>query len=76
MNEMPRLKQVRAGGQPRERAAPTALEVFAFQASLLKDMHSQAAEVDWFLAHLLDMARTHVLDLQTGVKQTQKHRGR
>lgn len=68
--------QVDAEGRPQKRAAPTGEEVISYQVSLLKDMHSHAVEVDWFLTHLLEMTLTHATDLQKGLRQAQKHRGR
>lgn len=65
-----------AKDQAQKRAAPTAEEVLSYQAALLRDMHSQAVEVDWFLTHLLEMTLTHAIDLQKGLRQAQKHRGR
>jgi hypothetical protein len=86
MVQMPWLKQTEAaaqsetsgdtGGQSSKRAVPTAEQVIAYQVSLLKDMHSHAVEVDWFLTHLLEMTLTHATDLQKGLRQAQKHRGR
>jgi len=68
--------QADAEGRTQKRAAPTAEEVISYQAALLKDMHSHAVEVDWFLSHLLEMTLTHAIDLQKGLRQAQKHRGR
>jgi hypothetical protein len=65
-----------AKDQPQKRAAPTAEEVISYQVALLKDMHGHAVEVDWFLTHLLEMTITHAIDLQKGLRQAQKHRGR
>ncbi|GMB82873.1 hypothetical protein NN6n1_36560 [Shinella zoogloeoides] len=65
-----------AEGRPQKRAAPTAEEVISYQVALLRDMHSHAVEVDWFLTHLLEMTLTHAIDLQKGLRQAQKHRGR
>lgn len=77
MNEALRLKDA-DGAIKRKKipAEPTKEEVFAFQVPMLRDMRKQAAEVDWFLAYLLEMAHTHATDLQNGLKTPQKERRR
>ncbi|WP_337183870.1 hypothetical protein [Shinella sp.] len=77
MNKVLRLTD--ADGQIKRKkipAEPTQEQMILFQVSMLRDLHKQAVEVDWFLAYLLEMARAHATDLQNGLKTPQKERRR